>query len=105
VRRHISFNLAVKDIANFWTGEVVQIRHFLSVDFTGAELVRPWLITSAETVEQGGVYRFMAEDNESGGILWQWVADTDPGLSTEIGCWVDADGTDGAGNVPPFAWV
>lgn len=105
VRRHITFNLTVKDISAFWTGDVVQIRHFLSVDFTGAEFVRPWLITSAETVEQGGVYRFQAEDNESGGVLWEWVADDEAGVSTEVGCWVDADGTDGAGNIPPFAWV
>lgn len=105
VRLHITFNLTAKDIADFWTGDVVQIKHFLSVDFTGAEFVRPWLITSAETVEQGGVYRFQAEDNESGGVLWEWVADDDTGTSLEIGAWVDADGTDGAGNVPPYAWV
>jgi hypothetical protein len=105
VRKRITFNLTAKDIADFWTGDVVQIRHFLSVDFTGAEFVRPWLITSAETVEQGGVYRFQAEDNESGGVLWEWVDDLDPGTSLEIGCWVDADGTDAAGNIPPFAWV
>lgn len=105
VRKHITFNLTAKDIASVWTGDVLQIKHFLRVDFTGAELVQPWLITSAETVEQGGVYRFTAEDNESGGVLWEWVADDDTGTSMEIGCWVDADGTDGAGNIPPYAWV
>jgi hypothetical protein len=105
VRRHITFNLTAKDIANLWTGDIIQVRHFLDVDFTGAEHVRPWLITSAETVEQGGVYRFVAEDNLAGGLLWEWVDDGDTRPSTEIGAWVDANGTDGAGNVPPYAWV
>ncbi len=105
VRRHITFNLTAKDIAAVWTGDVLNIKHFLKVDFTGLEQVKPWLITSAETVEQGGVYRFTAEDNESGGVLWEFVADADARPVTEIGCWVDAAGTDGAGNVLPFAWV
>lgn len=105
VRRHITFNLTAKDIATIWTGDVLQIKHFLKVDFTGLELVKPWLITSAETVEQGGVYRFTAEDNESGGVLWEFVAGTDARPVTEIGCWVDAAGTDGAGNALPFAWI
>jgi hypothetical protein len=105
VRRHITFNLTAKDIAAFWTGDVANVRHFMYVDFTGAELVSQWLITSAETVEQGGVYRFVAEDNESAGLLWEWVDDTDTRPSTEIGAWVDADGTDGAGNTLPFAWL
>ena len=105
VRRYISFDLTAKDIATCWTGDVLQIRHFLRVDATGQELVQPWLITSAETVVQGHRYRFQAEDNESGGVLWEWVADLDARPVTEIGCWVDASGTDGAGNILPFAWV
>jgi hypothetical protein len=105
VRRHITFNLTAKDIANLWTGDVIQVRHFLDVDFTGAEHVRPWLITSAETVEQGGIYRFVAEDNLAGGLLWEWVDDTETRPVSEIGGWVDANGTDGAGNVPAYAWV
>ncbi|MCA3797232.1 MAG: hypothetical protein IOC66_33710, partial [Burkholderia sp.] len=105
VRKHITFNLTAKDIDEVWTGDVLQVRHFLLTDFTGAERVAPWLITSAETVEQGGVYRFMAEDNESGGLLWEFVADSDPRPTTEIGCWVDANGTDGAGNMIPYGWI
>lgn len=105
VRRQISFTLTAKDIEDVWTGDVVQVRHFLVTDFTGAERVAPWLITSAETVEQGGVYRFVAEDNESGGLLWEFVSDLDARPVTEIGCWVDASGTDGAGNIIPFGWV
>lgn len=105
VRRYISFELTAKDIATCWTGDVLQIEHFLRVDATGRELVQPWLITSAETVVQGHRYRFQGEDNESGGLLWEWVADLESRPVTEIGCWVDAAGTDGAGNIIPFAWV
>lgn len=105
VRKQITFNLTAKDISAIWTGDVLQVRHFLLTDFTGAERVAPWLITSAETVEQGGVYRFVAEDNESGGVLWEFVADTDTRPVEEIGCWVAADGTDGAGYTPPYAWI
>ena len=105
VRRHITFNLTAKDIAQFWTGDVAEISHFMYVDFTGAEKVSQWLITSAETVEQGGVYRFVAEDNGSAGVLWEWVADDDTRPVTEIGAWVDADGADGDGNTLPFMWL
>jgi len=105
VRRRIKFELTAKDIASFWTGDIAKIRHFLSVDMTGREDVKPWLITSAETIEQGGLYSFVAEDAESAGVLWQWVADDETGDIMDIGGWVDADGTDGAGNTPPFAWV
>jgi hypothetical protein len=105
VRKTITFNLTAKDIAACWTGDVLQVRHFLRVDATGAELVQPWLITSAETVEQGGVYRFTAEDNESGGLLWAWVDDPNTDPTMEVGCWVSATGSDGAGNFPPFAWI
>lgn len=105
VRRYISFDLTAKDVGVCWTGDVLQIEHFLRVDATGKELIQPWLITSAETVVQGHRYRFQAEDNESGGLLWALVADDDTRPSTEIGAWVDEDGTDGAGNVLSFGWV
>lgn len=105
VRRYITFELTAKDIADCWTGDVLQIEHFLRVDATGLELIQPWLITSAETVVQGHRYRFMGEDNEAGGLLWEWVADDETRSSLQVGCWVDASGTDGAGNVPAFGWV
>jgi hypothetical protein len=105
VRRKITFSLTANDIANVWTGDVTEIEHFLVVNFDGSAKVEQWLVTSAETVEQGGVYRFVAEDNGSAGVLWEWVADDDTRPSREIGAWVDADGTDGAGNVLPFGWV
>jgi hypothetical protein len=105
VRKEISFTLTAKDITDAWTGTVLQLRHFLLADFTGLERVSPWIITSAETVDQGATYRFLAESNESGGLLWEWVSDTDPRPVTEIGCWVAADGTDGAGNIIPYGWI
>jgi hypothetical protein len=105
VRKHITFNLTAEDIANFWTGDVANIKHFLFVGPDGAEVIAPWLITSAETVEQGGVYRFVAEDNESGGVLWKWLAGGDVTPLTQTGAWVNASGEDGAGNVLPFAWL
>jgi len=75
------------------------------VDPSGAERVAQWLITSAETVDQGGVYRFVAEDNDSAGFLWEWVADSETRPVTEIGGWTDAAGTDGAGNPLNFGWL
>jgi hypothetical protein len=104
VRKHVTFSLTAKDIAEFWTGDVAEIEHFMIVDASGAERVSQWLITSAETLEQGGVYRFVAEDNESAGLLWAFVADDDVRPNTETGAWVDASGTDGV-DALPFAWL
>lgn len=105
VRRHVTFNLTANDIASFWTGDVADIEHFMVVNADGSERVEQWLITSAETVEQGGVYRFVAEDNGSAGLLWEWLADGDATPITETGAWVDADSTDGLGNLLPFSWL
>jgi hypothetical protein len=105
VRKHIQFTLTAKDIEDIWTGDVANVSHFLYVNFDGSIRVANWLITSAETVTQGGEYRFMAEDNESGGLFWVWVADDETAPTTEVGAWVDASGTDGAGNVLPFRWL
>lgn len=105
VRRYITFDLTAKDISECWTGDVLQVRHFLRVDATGLELIQPWLITSAETVEQGFRYRFTGEDNESGGLLWEWVDDLDARPSTETGVWVDEAGSDGAGNLLSYGWI
>jgi hypothetical protein len=105
VRRHVTFALTAKDIAQFWTGDIALIQHFMLVNADGSEKVQQWLITSAETVEQGGIYRFLAEDNGSAGLLWEWVSNTETRPSTQIGAWVDANGTDGAGNSLPYAWI
>jgi hypothetical protein len=105
VRKHITFNLTANDIGNIWTGDVVNVNHFMLVDIDGAEETRPWLITSAETVTQGGVYKFIAEDNESAGLLWIWLADDDTTPIAETGAWCDADGTDGAGIELLFRWL
>lgn len=105
VRKHVTFTLTAKDIDSLWTGDVAQISHFLYVNPDGSNRVANWLVTSAETLEQGGTYRFVAEDNESGGTLWVWVADDETAPTTEVGAWVDAAGTDGAGNTLPFTWL
>jgi hypothetical protein len=105
VRKHVTFTLTAKDIDNLWTGDVAQISHFLYVNPDGSNRVGNWLVTSAETIEQGGTYRFVAEDNESGGTLWVWVADGNPGPATEVGAWVDGDGRDDLGNVLPYTWL
>jgi hypothetical protein len=105
VRKHIQFTLTAKDIDDIWTGDVANVSHFLYVQPDGSVRVANWLITSAETVTQGGEYRFMAEDNESGGLFWVWVTDDETAPTTDVGAWVDASGTDGAGNVLPFRWL
>jgi hypothetical protein len=105
VRKHVTFTLTAKDIDALWTGDVARINHFMYVNPDGSNRVANWLVTSAETVTQGGEYRFVAEDNESGGTLWVWVADGDTRPTTEVGAWVDAAGTDGAGNTLPFTWL
>lgn len=105
VRRYITFDLTAKDVATCWTGDVLQVRHFLRVDATGLELVEPWLITSAETVVQGHRYRFQGEDNQSGGLLWEWVEDGNAEPHTETGAWVDSGSTDGAGNQLAYTWI
>lgn len=105
VRKHITFDLSAKDISDFWTGDTANIRHFLDVTETGLPRFGNWLITSAETVQQGGFYRFEAEDNEAGGISWVWVDEDETRPTTEVGAWVDVAGTDGAGNTLPFGWL
>jgi hypothetical protein len=105
VRKHVTFTLTAKDIDMLWTGDVAQISHFLYVNPDGSNRVGNWLVTSAETIEQGGTYRFVAEDNESGGTLWVWVADDETRPATEVGAWVDGDGRDNMGNVLPYTWL
>lgn len=105
VRKHITFDLTANDIGSLWTGDIANVRHFMVVNPDGSELIRQWLVTSAETIEQGGRYRFVAEDNGSAGLLWEWVGPSETRPSTEIGAWVDAAGTDGAGNTLPFTWL
>jgi hypothetical protein len=105
VRRHITFQLTAKDIAQFWTGDIANVQHFMYVDFDGSEKVSQWLITSAETSQQGYLYSFVAEDNESAGLLWEWVdaGETRPNLET--GAWVDANGLDDLGVLLPYSWL
>jgi hypothetical protein len=107
VRKEITFDLSAKDSANIWTGSVVQIRHYLDVDFTGAPRDGEWLITSAEVARNGLTYRFTAEDNEKGGVLWTWL--TDAGLDAngvaQPWRWLDDSGNDGSGTPQPYRWL
>lgn len=107
VRKEITFDLSAKDAANIWTGSVVQIRHYLDVDFTGAPRDGEWLITSAEVARNGLTYRFTAEDNEKGGVLWTWL--TDAGLDgngvAQPWRWLNDSGNDGSGTPQPYRWL
>jgi hypothetical protein len=107
VRKEITFDLSAKDAANIWTGSVVQIRHYLDVDFTGAPRDGEWLITSAEVARNGLTYRFTAEDNEKGGVLWTWL--TDAGLDVngvaQPWRWLDDSGNDLSGTPQPYRWL
>ena len=90
VRREITFDVSAKDAETIWTGSVVSVRHYLDVDFTGAARTGEWLITSAEVSRNGLTYRFTAEDNEKGGVIWTWL---------------DASGNDASGNPQPYRWL
>ena len=107
VRKEVTFDLSAKDAANIWTGSVVQIQHYLDVDFTGAPRAGEWLITSAEVARNGLTYRFTAEDNEKGGALWNWL--TDAGLDVngvaQPWRWLDDSGNDSGGNPQPYRWL
>jgi hypothetical protein len=113
VRREITFELSAQDGNIHWTGDSVNIEHFLDVDIHGAPKVANWLITSAEAVVPNGRYKFIAEDNGSAGVLWLWVdEDTTPAFvdATEsdkqtIGYWLDDDGNDADGTPRPFRWL
>ena len=112
VRREISFD--VRDDAAFWTGDTLDISHFLDVDFTGLPETNEWLILSAQEIESGAVYRFTAEDNNMQGVLWFWVdaaetsatwADATAEERETVGYWLNDDGTDAGGNPAPFRWL
>jgi len=112
VRREISFDLNTE--RDFWTGDPVNISHFLDVDFTGLPEVNNWLILSAQEIQSGAVYRFTAEDNNMGGVLWLWQdnattsptwADANEEERATVGYWLNDDGTDAGGNPAPFRWL
>lgn len=112
VRREISFDLNTE--RDFWTGDPVDITHFLDVDFTGLPERNNWLILSAQEIKSGAVYRFTAEDNNMSGVLWLWQDDATTSLTwadaTEeeretVGYWLNDDGTDAGGNPSPFRWL
>jgi hypothetical protein len=112
VRREVTFDLNTE--RDFWTGDPVNIRHFLDVDFEGLPEVNNWLILSAQEIESGATYRFTAEDNNMSGVLWLWVdaattsatwADATAEERRNVGYWLNDDGTDAGGNPAPFRWL
>jgi hypothetical protein len=107
VRREVTFDLSAKDAEGIWTGSVVNLRHFLDVDFTGAARDGEWLITSAEVMRNGLTYRFTAEDNEKGGTLWAWLDDSGDDINGDPQdyVWLDNSGNDDIGNPQPYRWL
>ena len=114
VRRNITFEVAAQDAERFWTGDTANIQHFLDVDEHGSPKVENWLITEASAVVPNGRYKFIAEDNGTAGVLWEWVDDTEyPATFAEataaqrdvVGYWLDDDGNDADGNPRPFRWL
>jgi hypothetical protein len=107
VRREATFDLSAKDAFGIWTGSVVTIRHFLDVDYTGAARDGEWLITSAEVARNGLTYRFTAEDNEKGGVLWTWLdaAGLDAEGVAQDYVWLDDDGNDLSAVPQPYRWL
>ena len=114
VRREVTFEVSAQDSERFWTGDSANIEHFLDVDFSGDPRIGNWLITSAEAVTPNGRYKFVAEDNDSSGVLWLWVddalypatwADASEEQRTVVGYWLDSDGNDAGGNPAPFRWL
>jgi len=114
VRREITFEVSAQDSERFWTGDSANISHFLDVDFSGSPRVGNWLITSAEAVTPNGRYKFVAEDNDTAGVLWLWVddalypatwADASEEERAVVGYWLDSDGNDAGGNPAPFRWL
>lgn len=107
VRKEIQFDLSAKDAENIWTGSIVSIRHYLDVDFTGAPRDGEWLITSAEVARNGLTYRFTAEDNEKGGVVWTWLdsSGNDANGIAQTWRWLDSDGKDSGGTPQPHRWL
>jgi hypothetical protein len=114
VRREITFEVAAQDAERFWTGDSADIDHFLDVDQHGLSRVGNWLITEASAVTPNGRYKFVAEDNDTAGVLWQWVdaalypatwADASAAQREVVGYWLDSDGNDAGGTPSEFRWL
>lgn len=107
VRREVTFDLSAKDAELIWTGSVITIRHYLDVDFTGAARDGEWLITSAEVSRNGLTYRFTAEDNEKGGVVWTWLdaSGNDASGNPQPWRWLDNEGKDSLGVLQPYRWL
>jgi hypothetical protein len=114
VRREITFSLGPQGAETFWTGDSLDLTHYLDVDFTGAARVGNWLITSANATDPGSQYKFVAEDNDSAGIYWEWVDEAVYPLTWAaasaaerdvVGYWLDDDGNDAGGTPQKFRWI
>jgi hypothetical protein len=111
VRREVSFSLANDEF--LWTGDNVSILHFLDQDIYGLPLRQNWLIIEASVDSVGSTYRFVAEDNNSAGVLWRWQSDDVPAdwdAATEeeretLPFWLNDDGTDPGGNPRLERWL
>jgi hypothetical protein len=111
VRREVTFSLAEEK--DLWTGDNVTIEHFLDQDQFGLPLLQNWLIIEASVDSVGATYRFVAEDNNSAGVLWVWQdddvpADWDaatPEQRETLPFWLNDDGTDPGGNFRLERWL
>jgi hypothetical protein len=111
VRREVTFSLANDEL--LWTGDNVSILHFLDQDTTGLPRRQNWLIIEASVDSVGSTYRFVAEDNNSAGVLWVWQSDdvpadwdaATPEQREELPFWLNDDGTDPGGNPRLERWL
>ena len=111
VRREVTFSLPEEN--GLWTGDNVSIEHFLDQDEFGLPLKQNWLIIEAGVNSVGAEYRFVAEDNNSVGVLWVWQSDDVPAdwdaataqERIELPFWLNDDGTDPGGNARLERWL
>lgn len=111
VRRSITFEMN-KD-SELWTGSTANISAPIKQDFYGSHAVNNWLITSAEMVTNGSLYRYKAEDNDSAGVLWEWQGDDLPATwdlasaaqRVTVPYWTDDSGNDADGTAQPWKWM
>ena len=109
VRREITFDVTTDSV---WTGDLVTVRHFSSVNMDGSARNGTWLVTQAEPISAGARYRLVAEDSDMVGKLWSWVDDAVPDWASAsandkatVGYWLTNDDLDLDGNTQPWRWL
>jgi len=112
VRREATMEISAPQAGTYWTGDSVNVEHFLDVKFDGSKREGNWLITSAHSSAPGSRYAYTMEDNGSIGVLWLWqesditpFVDATEQQKREIGYWLDDDGNDGLDVPRPFRWL